>query len=123
MFAPSAVFPASETIFSQQVSLPHVLPLREPLWDLNLAEVLNALFQLLLNCELLFCGPFLAAAGITGAGCKSAQQVTLASLFRLLDHGDRALFQRPVQGLDIGTGMRLATYWATDDCSLGRASL
>lgn len=123
MFAPSAVFPASETIFSQQVSLPHVLPLGEPLWDLNLAEVLNALFQLLLNCELLFCGPLLAAAGVTGAGCESAQQVTLASLFRLLDHGDRALFQRPVQGLDIGTGMRLATYWATDDCSLGRAGL
>lgn len=102
MSVPSALFPGSEAVLSQQVGLPHVLPLREPLWDLDLPEVLNALFQLLLNRQLLFHWPLLAAAGVAGACCKRAQQVTLSPMFGLLEHGDGALFQRPVQGLHVG---------------------
>lgn len=97
--------PGSEAVLSQQVGLPHVLPLGEPLWDLDLAEVLNALFQLLLDRQLLFCRPFLAGAGVAGARRKRAQQVTLPPLFGLLEHGDGALFQRPVKGLDVGVGV------------------
>lgn len=99
------LFPGSEAVLSQQVSLPHVLPLGEPLWDFDLPEVLNALFQLLLNRRLLFSLPFLAGAGVAGARGKRAQQVTLPPLFGLLEHGDGALFRRPVQGLDIGVGV------------------
>lgn len=117
------LFPGSEAVLSQQVSLPHVLPFREPFWDLDLAEVLNALFQLLLDCQLLFCRSFLAGAGVAGARCKRAQQIALPPMFGLLEHGNGALFQWPVQGLDVGMGMMLAAYWATDDCSLGRAGL
>lgn len=95
--------PGSHAVLSQQVGLPHVLPLGEPLWDLDLLEVLNALFQLLLGRRLLFGRPLLARrAGVAGARRERAQQVTLAPLFGVLQHGHRALFQRPVQGLDAG---------------------
>lgn len=105
MFAPSVLSAGSETVFSQQVCLPHVLPLGEPFWDLDLAEVLNALFQLFLNRQLLFRRPLLAGAGVTGACRKRAQQVTLPPMFGLLEHGNGALFRRPVQGLDVGVGV------------------
>lgn len=77
MSTPLVLFPGSEAVLSQQVGLPVVLPLRKPLWDLDLAEVLNALFQLLLHCQLLFRWPFLAGAGVAGACREGAQQVTL----------------------------------------------
>lgn len=117
------LFPGSEAVLSQQVGLPHVLPLREPFWDLDLAEVLNALFQLFLHRQLLLRRPFLAGAGVAGARRERAQQVALSPMLGLLEHGDGALLQRPVQGLDVGVGVRLAADWATDDCSLGRAGL
>lgn len=102
---PLLCFPDSEAVLFQEVSLPHVLPLGEPLRDLDLAEVLNALFQLLLHCQLFFRWPLLASAGVTGARCERAQQVTLPPLFRLLEHGDGAFFQWPVQSLDISVGV------------------
>lgn len=68
VFPPFPPFPGSKPVLSQQVGLPHVLPLREPLWDLDLLKVLNALFQLLLHCHLLFRLSFFAAATrVTGA--------------------------------------------------------
>lgn len=102
MSVPSVLLPGSEAVLSQQVSLPHVLPLREPLWNLDLPEVLNALFQLLLNRQLLFRRPLLAAAGVAGARCERAQQVALSSVLGLLEHGNGTFFQWPVQGLHIG---------------------
>ena len=123
MSAPSVPFPGSEAVLSQQVGLPHVFPLREPLRDLDLAEVLNALFQLLLHRQLLFHRPLLAGAGVAGARRERAQQVTLPPLLGLLEHGDGALFQWPVQGLDVGVGVRLAADRAADDGPLGRAGL
>lgn len=93
--------PCSEAVLPQKVGLPHVLPLREPLRDLDLAEVLNALIQLLLHRHLLFRRPLLGA-GVAGARRERAQQVTLPPLFGVLDHLDGALFPRPVQSLDVG---------------------
>lgn len=104
MSAPSVLVPGSEAVLPQEVGLPHVLPLGEPFWDLDLAEVLNALFQLLLDCQLLFRRSFLTGAGVAGARRERAQQITLPPMFGLLEHGNGALFQGPVQGLDVGMG-------------------
>lgn len=123
MHVGSVLLPASEAVLPQQVGLPHVLPLREPLRNLDLPEVLNALFQLLLHRQLLFHRPLLGAAGVTGARRERAQQVALPPLLGLLEHGDGALLQRPVQGLDVGVGVRLAADRAADDGPLGRAGL
>lgn len=74
-------FSFSIFIFAQQVGLPHVLPLWEPLGDLDLVEVVDALPQLLLDGHLgLLGGPFLAGAGVARAGRQRAQQVALAPL-------------------------------------------
>lgn len=113
--------PGSEAVLPQQVGLPHVLPLGKPLGDLDLAEVLNALFQLLLHRHLLLGRPLLAAAGVAGAGRERAQQVALSPLLGLLEHGDGALLQRPVQRLHVGVRVRLAADGATDDGALGGA--
>lgn len=85
--------------------MPIVLPLGEPLRDLDLAEVLNALIQLLLGRQLFFRWPFLAGAGVPGTRRKRAQQVALSPLLGLLNHADGALFRWPVQGLDGGAGV------------------
>lgn len=113
----------SKAVLSQQVGLPHVLPSRKPLRDLDLVEVLNAFLQLLLNRWLFFYRPLLAATGVSRAGCKSAQQVTLSSLVRLLNHANGAFLRWPVEGLDLGMRVRLTADWTSDDCSLGRAGL
>lgn len=82
---------------------------------------MNALFQLLLHRHLLLGRPLLAAAGVAGAGRERAQQVALPPLLGLLEHGDGALLQRPVQRLHVGVGVRLAADGAADDGALGGA--
>lgn len=111
----------SEAVLPQQVRLPHVLPLREPLGNLDLAEIFDALLQLLLHRQLLLHWPLLAA-GVTRASCERAQQVTLPPVLGLLEHGDGALLLRPIQGLDVGVWVRLAADWPTDDGALWGAS-
>lgn len=74
----------SEPVLAEQVGLPHVLALREMLWDLYLVEVLDALLQLLLYAHFLFGRPFLAAAGVPWARSQSAEKITFTALFRLL---------------------------------------
>lgn len=111
----------SETVLSQQLRLPHVLPLREAFRDLDLTKVLDALLQLLLNGHLLLSWPLLTGAGVSGASGERAEEITLPALFWLLQHLHWALLQRPVQGLDMGVG--LPVDWPTDDGALGWAGL
>lgn len=128
LFPKWSVFPCrpSEAVLAEQVGLPHVLTLRETIRDLDLAEVLDALLQLLFHAHFLFGWPFLAAAGVPRACSQSAEEIALTPLLRLLLLQYRTSWPfflgRPVQRLDVclsadrpandcslrGTGFRLA---------------
>lgn len=101
----------SETIFFQELRLPHVLPLRKALWNFNPPEVLDAFIQLLLRSQLLF-GRFpLSRHGITRPGGSNTEQISPPG------NWGRTLFHRPVQSLDVG----LAGDGTHDDRFLRRA--
>lgn len=115
-------FHRSETVLAEKVGLPHVLALRKALWDLDLVEVLDALFQLLLHAHLLFAWSFLAAAArVPRAGGESAEEIALTPLLRLLLLQEMTSWSfflgRTVQRLD----MRLSADGSTDHCTLGGA--
>lgn len=102
--------------------MPHVLALRKALRNLDLAEVLDALLQLLFHSQLFFRWPLLAGAGVPGTCGERPEKVTLATLLRLLllqEMLNGAFLGRPVQRLHV----RLSADRATDDGTLWRAGL
>lgn len=54
----------SQAVLAEKIGLPHVFALREMLRDLDLAEVLDALLQLLFHTHLLLGWPFLGATRV-----------------------------------------------------------
>lgn len=98
-----------EAVLSQQLGLPHVLPIRKAIRNPNPAEVLDAFLQLLLWRYFLFvCFPL---GGLSFADPKGphAEQISLAAHFCLLQHVNWSFGQGAVQGLNVGPPAHRAT--------------
>lgn len=90
-------------VFSQQLRLPHVLPLGEAVGNPDPAEVLDTFLQLLLRSHLLLVGFPLGRLPVTDAEGSHAEHVRLATHLRLLHHVGRSFGHGAVQRLDIGS--------------------
>lgn len=112
----------SKTVFAQEVGLPHVLAFGKVLGNLDLAEVLDALLQLLFGSQLFFRRPLLTGAGVPGTCGERPEKVALATLLGLLllqEMLNGAFLGRPVQRLHV----RLSADRAADDGTLRGAGL
>lgn len=74
----------SKPVLAQKISLPHVFALWETFRDLDLPEVLDALFQLLFHTHFFFGRSLFADASVPGTRSEGAKKVALAPLLRLL---------------------------------------
>lgn len=99
--------------------MPHVLPVREALWDFDSSEVLDALLQLLLGGHLLLGSFPLRVHKVAGSGRAGPQQVRPAPHLGLLQCLGWPLLHNPVQRLGVG----LARRGTDDDGLLRRAGL
>lgn len=106
-------------ILPQEVRLPHVLPVREALWDSDSPEVLDAFLELLLGGQLLLGGFPLGTHQVTGSRGADPQQIRPAPHLGLLHTLARRLLHGTVQRLDV----RLAWSRPDDDRLLRRAGL
>lgn len=108
-----------EMVFSQQLRLPHALPLGKAIGNPDPAEVLDAFLHLLLRSHLLLVGFPLGRLSVADAEGSHAQHVRLATHLCLLHHVGRSFGQRAVQRLDVGP----PAHGPIDDRSLGGIGL
>lgn len=103
-----------ETILSQELWLPHVLPLRKVVRNPNAPEVLDTFLQLLLWSHLLLVPFPLCSLSFPDPEGSDTEHVSLATHLCLLQHVNLPLRHRTVQRLDVG----LPSHRATDHSSL-----